>query len=304
MTIRTLTKVALTAATVLAATAGFMTGAQADTGLSGSVNGDGGKCLDVRAAGTANGTAVQLYDCNGTGAQTWTYSGGTLSALGKCLDVTSGGTADRTPVQLYDCNGTGAQQWTYPAGGSLGSPQPGDGVLVNPQSGKCLDVPGGNAVNGTQLQIYTCNYSAAQQWSQPVPQFQPTQPGPSVQQQVLDLVNTYRAQNGKPALQADPALARTAQDEANAESAHGQQGHFAFGDMSNSLRAYGYAHPIGALAENAAGAPGFWTDAQSVVQAWTGDALHRNNILGDYTYTGVGLTVANGTYWWAQDFAA
>ena len=31
-----------------------------------------GLCLDVRAAGTANGTVVQSYTCNGTTAQTWT----------------------------------------------------------------------------------------------------------------------------------------------------------------------------------------------------------------------------------------
>ena len=36
---------------------------------------------------------------------------GTIRALGKCLDVASGGTADGTPVQLWDCNGTAAQQW-------------------------------------------------------------------------------------------------------------------------------------------------------------------------------------------------
>ncbi|MFF7637710.1 CAP domain-containing protein [Kitasatospora sp. NPDC008050] len=293
MTIRTLTKVALTAATVLAATAGFTTGAQADTGPTGSVSGLAGKCLDVRAAGTANGTAVQLYDCNASNAQTWTYSGGTLAALGKCLDVTSGGTVDRTPVQLYDCNGTGSQQWAYAEGG----------VLVNPQSGKCLDVPGGNTANGTQLQIYTCNYSAAQRWSQPVPQFQPPQPGPCcLEQQVFDLVNNYRAQNGKPALQADPVLARTAQDDANAEAAHNQQGHYTIDHIFDTLHAYSYSHPLGGFAQNAAGAPGMWTDAQSVVQAWINEPLHRGNILGDYKYSGVALTVANGTYWWAQDF--
>ena len=36
------------------------------------ITGPGGKCLDVAGANTANGTAVQLYDCNGTNAQTWT----------------------------------------------------------------------------------------------------------------------------------------------------------------------------------------------------------------------------------------
>jgi beta-glucanase (GH16 family) len=33
---------------------------------------------------------------------------------GKCLDVAAANSADGTPVQLYDCNGTGAQQWTAP----------------------------------------------------------------------------------------------------------------------------------------------------------------------------------------------
>jgi len=33
--------------------------------------GNSGLCLDVAAAGSANGTAVQTYTCNGTNAQTW-----------------------------------------------------------------------------------------------------------------------------------------------------------------------------------------------------------------------------------------
>jgi hypothetical protein len=38
---------------------------------------------------------------------------------------------------------------------------------VNPQSGKCLDDPNSATTNGTQLQIYTCNGSAAQNWTLP-----------------------------------------------------------------------------------------------------------------------------------------
>ncbi|MYS00563.1 ricin-type beta-trefoil lectin domain protein, partial [Streptomyces sp. SID4940] len=93
-----------------------------------------GKCVDVAAGGTANGTAVQLYDCNGTAAQQWTVGGdGTIRALGKCLDVASGGTANGTQVQLWDCNGSAAQQWATPAARDI----------VNPQADKCLDVTGG-----------------------------------------------------------------------------------------------------------------------------------------------------------------
>jgi hypothetical protein len=38
---------------------------------------------------------------------------------------------------------------------------------VNPHSGKCLDDPGGNTKNGTQLILYTCNSGANQRWSLP-----------------------------------------------------------------------------------------------------------------------------------------
>jgi hypothetical protein len=38
----------------------------------GQITGLGGKCVDVAAASSANGAAVQLYDCNGSAAQQWT----------------------------------------------------------------------------------------------------------------------------------------------------------------------------------------------------------------------------------------
>jgi hypothetical protein len=113
-----------------------------------------GKCVDVNAAGTANGTRVQIWTCNGTVAQQWTVPGdGTVRALGKCLDVTSGGTANSTKLQLWDCNGTGAQQWAYVAASQ---------ALRNPQSGRCLDDPSSSTTDGTQLAIWDCNGTGAQ----------------------------------------------------------------------------------------------------------------------------------------------
>ena len=124
----------------------------------GQITGYGGKCVDVAAASTANGTAVQLYTCNGTTAQQWTAaSNGSLQSLGKCMDVTSAGTANGTKVQIYDCNGTAAQQWTHQS----------NGELVNAGSGKCLDATGPSSADGTRLQIWTCSDSANQQWSLP-----------------------------------------------------------------------------------------------------------------------------------------
>ncbi|GHB48387.1 hydrolase [Streptomyces viridiviolaceus] len=125
-------------------------------GGGGPITGVGGKCVDVAGAGTANGTPVQLYDCNGTAAQRWTVgSDGTIRALGKCLDVASGGTADGTPVQLWDCNGSAAQQWAVPAARDI----------VNPQADKCLDATGGSSANGTRLQIWTCTGASNQKWT-------------------------------------------------------------------------------------------------------------------------------------------
>ncbi|MFD3585384.1 ricin-type beta-trefoil lectin domain protein [Streptomyces sp. NPDC058683] len=127
-----------------------------DTAAGVAIKGLAGKCVDVAGASSANGTAVQLYDCNGSAAQQWTVgSDGTIRALGKCLDVTSGGTADGTTVQLYDCNGSAAQKWAVSAANDI----------VNPQANKCLDVTGNTSANGTRLQIWTCSGGANQKWT-------------------------------------------------------------------------------------------------------------------------------------------
>jgi type 1 glutamine amidotransferase len=117
----------------------------------GQIVGAEGRCVDVDGAGTADGTRVQLWPCNGTNAQQWARAGETWTALGKCLDVSGAGTADGTRVQLWTCNGTAAQNW-IPASGSL----------VNPNSGKCLD-----AQDGAQLVIRTCHGGPEQRWTVP-----------------------------------------------------------------------------------------------------------------------------------------
>ncbi|WP_067509782.1 ThuA domain-containing protein [Actinoplanes sp. TFC3] len=116
------------------------------------------KCLDVSGAGTADGTKIQLWTCNGTAAQRWTVTpgatGSTVKALGKCLDVAGGGTANGTKAQLWTCNGTGAQVWAAQA----------DGTLRNPQSGRCLDVSGSGTADGQQVHIWDCTGAANQKW--------------------------------------------------------------------------------------------------------------------------------------------
>nr|WP_255954079.1 lectin [Streptomyces sp. ODS25] len=129
--------------------------ASADTG---TITGLAGKCVDVAAASSANGAAVQLYDCNGTAAQQWSVnSDGTIRALGKCLDVVDNGTADGAKVQLWDCTGGANQKWNANAAHDI----------VNTQADKCLDVTDGNSANGTRLQIWTCTGASNQKWTAP-----------------------------------------------------------------------------------------------------------------------------------------
>jgi glucosylceramidase len=133
-------------------------GTGGSTGKTGQITGLGGKCIDIAAASSANGTAVQLYDCNGSTAQQMTVgTDGSIRALGKCLDVTSASTANGAQIQLYDCNGSGAQQWSVSAAHDI----------TNVGANKCLDVTGNASTNGARLQIWTCTGAANQKWNVP-----------------------------------------------------------------------------------------------------------------------------------------
>jgi hypothetical protein len=89
----------------------------------------------VAAAGTADGTRVQLWDCNGTLAQRWTYSAGhdlVNPNANKCLDVTGNTSADATPLQIWTCTGAANQKWTVPAGAPTPPPTGVPGMQVAP----------------------------------------------------------------------------------------------------------------------------------------------------------------------------
>jgi hypothetical protein len=148
---------AIVTSTAVVGTLGVVGITNALAATAGPITGLAGKCVDVAAASSANGAHVQLYDCNGTGAQNWTIADdGSLQALGKCMDVTAASTANGAKVQLYDCNGTGAQKWSAS-----------NGQLVNTGSGKCLDATDNSSANGNQLQIWTCAGTANQKWTLP-----------------------------------------------------------------------------------------------------------------------------------------
>jgi streptogrisin C len=91
------------------------------------------RCIDIPGANSVDGARLQMYDCNTSGAQAWTFgSDGTIRGLGKCMDVAWGSKDNGAAVQLANCSGNPAQQWVLS----------GAGDLVNPQANKCVDVAG------------------------------------------------------------------------------------------------------------------------------------------------------------------
>jgi hypothetical protein len=121
-----------------------------------------GKCMDVQSNQTANGTKIQLWQCNGTRAQSFRIEdvgGGAVrivnNSSNKCVDVRSAQTCDGTPLQLWDCNGTGAQSFTYRYIGGQFS-------LVNTNSGRCVDIQSNRSDDGAPFQIWSCNGTGAQ----------------------------------------------------------------------------------------------------------------------------------------------
>lgn len=136
-----------------------------------------GKLVDVRGAGTKNGTAIQQYQANGSRAQSFKFisTGGgfyrVVSELSgsQVWDAAGGRKTNGIKVHTWNWGGPGAanQQWMPVVTGSH--------VTFKPRHAypaMCLDIPGASKNSGVQLQLYSCNGSAAQQWTlkaKPVP---------------------------------------------------------------------------------------------------------------------------------------
>jgi hypothetical protein len=146
------------ATTVPAGQAVLLTIAGTDSAGRQIVGTQSGRCVDVSNAATANGTPVQLWDCNGQTNQSWTAaSNRQLTVYGgtKCLDANNQGTTNGTAVIIWDCNGQANQQWTVNA----------SGTITGVQSGLCLDASNQGTANGTRLILWTCNGQSNQQWT-------------------------------------------------------------------------------------------------------------------------------------------
>jgi streptogrisin C len=136
-------------------------------GLSLTISGGGGaggnavisnwnnRCIDVPNSNFSVGVQLQMWGCNNTNAQKWTFTGGTLRTQNnKCMDVSGASTANGAAIQIVDCNGNAAQQFVLSAAGDL----------INPQANKCVDIKDWNGNDGAKLQIWQCAGTANQKW--------------------------------------------------------------------------------------------------------------------------------------------
>ncbi|MFI9272877.1 sigma-70 family RNA polymerase sigma factor [Kitasatospora sp. NPDC052896] len=121
-------------------------------------------------------------------------------------------------------------------------------------------------------------------------------------QQVLDLVNTQRAQNGCGPLSIDPQLQQAAQG----QSVDMAVRHF-----------FDHTNPDGAGPQQRIDATGYhwslWgeniaqgqTDPAAVMGSWMNSPGHRANILNcGFKQIGIGVQLGPGGPWWTQDFGA
>jgi hypothetical protein len=105
---------------------------------------------------TANGTQLDLWDCNGGGNQSWDHTAeGAFMVYGnKCMEIGGDGVSAGSPVQINDCTGGPAQKWAINA----------DLTVTNPATGLCLRAAGGGTGNGTLIDVGACDGTAGQQW--------------------------------------------------------------------------------------------------------------------------------------------
>lgn len=126
--------------------------------------------LDVNGASSANNANVQIYGINHSNAQIYyvaTSGGKTMiqnTASGKCVFPLDGATADKTNVVQ---NGTGRYCWVLSNSTSYtinGTSYTSQIVKYNSSSGKAMDVRGASSEPKTNVQLYTANGTAAQDW--------------------------------------------------------------------------------------------------------------------------------------------
>lgn len=112
------------------------------------------RCLDVPGGSTTDGTALDLWDCNGGGNQSWNASDGQVTVYAsKCLTVSDGLKAG-SAVEISACAGLPEQKWTVGSDGTVAS-------TTDP--GLCLTA--GGTGDGSAVLVKPCAGADDQRWT-------------------------------------------------------------------------------------------------------------------------------------------
>jgi hypothetical protein len=108
-------------------------------------SGYNGYCLDNSHSKLVAGNPLDLWGCNGTAAQNWTYSAALLKQAGSwCATAPDNGSPAGSPITLETCTGDATQIWLRDASG-----------YFNPASQSCLMADSGSG--GAKLEMSSCS---------------------------------------------------------------------------------------------------------------------------------------------------
>ena len=119
-----------------------------------------GKCVDIPGGEIRAGQKIQLWDCNGSYAQNFSYNpvDKTIRPLANsdfCVDIPGGNITNGAQMQLWNCNGSNAQQFERTSDGQFKSTK---------DQGYCIDLYTNSSANGAKINLWQCNGGNAQKW--------------------------------------------------------------------------------------------------------------------------------------------
>jgi uncharacterized protein YkwD len=117
---------------------------------------------------------------------------------------------------------------------------------------------------------------------------------------VLDYVNDYRNSKNLNSLVSAEPLAKIAREQSIEMQGKNKIDHDGFSRRVSEVRNY---YPQPAVAENVGFNYGSPEPERSMVESWINSQGHRKNILGNYRYTGIGISKStDGKIYFTQVF--
>ncbi|WP_443078945.1 ricin-type beta-trefoil lectin domain protein [Streptomyces sp. NBC_01497] len=114
-----------------------------------------GRCIAPPAGSAANGTGLDIWDCQDAPQQHWQFQADlTVRVMGKCMDVAGHSGISGAAIVLATCDGSPSQK--FDLNKSLD--------LVNVVADECVDVHGGATKSGSPLDLWPCNGHSNQKW--------------------------------------------------------------------------------------------------------------------------------------------